>query len=476
VSQPARTGSVSRAWVVSAIAAILYASYLPYTIDLGALSGSNLVGLDRIALHDTTGEDVVVNLAVYAMLGALLCFYRAQTADRRWARVSFALTIGTLVSVAAEWGQTMIRGRVASWTDVFLNAAGAMVGTLVAPWVLRLLMAGIGTARRALRARPFTLTACALTFGLLVFGLAPFDFVTNTAGMHQSLRAARWNVSYPRYGATTGPPLAMLMTQLTGAAWFAALGYLLSLARREQGEPAPRALGSAIKNGVTLAALIEVLQVFTRSHTFDIGTVALRIVAVGWGAWSGAFLFESSATPPWRRRPQHAAPTALLIVLVVGQIAAMILAVCDLRTVHWASLAGGVEVALPLADLWRNLTARAMVEAASVLIAFAVLATMIAIVVRRRGDPPTGLLVGGLVTLIACAVEFVNGACGSGAIDLTNPVLALLAAAISTRLLVRCSPVALDEADAASPAPAPARSPRDAATAIRRFDGSAPSA
>ncbi len=422
------------AWVIGLIATILYASLIPFTVNWTVFDADTLFGLTRIAVRGTSALDIAVNLAVYVPLGAALVLCGSRGGGERLARIPLALTVGTAVSFVAEWGQTAIAERMASWTDVMLNAAGTLIGAAVATMLFGAVTCMITRLRRAFRDRPFSTLGLALTFGLFAYQLAPFDFVTDTAGLHRSLRYARWNVTHALYGGTDAPPFAMLVAQLSGAFWFGALGYLLALSGRERGRSAHTALGSAIRNGIIAALLIELLQLFTASHTFDMGSVVLRFFAVAWGAWSGAFLFDGSNSPPWNGRPQRAAPTTLLMVLILFQVAAMLLrafdpdgltaSLFDVSSVHW----------LPLAALWRNLSPQAIAEMLGSLITYAMLATMMVIALRRTGTAGCGWIACALVPLVACAAEAMRSGCGVGVADLTEPALALLVAVGVTRV------------------------------------------
>ncbi len=129
-------------WLLGAvIALILYGSLFPFEFD----DRSDLPLLALIAsLHfeRSSRGDVVANLLLYIPLG--LCL--ASALPRRWSAVArFALTMaaGILLSLTVELLQTMEPARVASLTDIGLNAAGTAIGAIGA-----LIYISVGTQLR----------------------------------------------------------------------------------------------------------------------------------------------------------------------------------------------------------------------------------------------------------------------------------------------------------------------------------------
>ena len=133
---------LSAAWPALLIAAVLYGSLIPFTIDVTALNLSNGFGLLGIGVHGATREDFLTNVLIYVPVGLSLMLCRRGGSGRwRAARIPAAVMIGTAVSILAETLQTGISARVASWTDVALNAIGTLLG------------AGLGAIRRTSGAR-----------------------------------------------------------------------------------------------------------------------------------------------------------------------------------------------------------------------------------------------------------------------------------------------------------------------------------
>lgn len=146
--------------------------------------------------------------------------------------------------------------------------------------------------RRELADRPFTAAASMLTLGLFTYDLVPFDFVVSTDALHAAFGRAHWGLMKTYSASADAHALATLAQPLMGAGWFSVLGYLLALAGCERGRHPVISLGSAMKDGLILATLVEFMQLFMRSHTFDAATVMFRSLGVMFGAWCAVFLID----------------------------------------------------------------------------------------------------------------------------------------------------------------------------------------
>ena len=77
-------------------------------------------------------SDVVVNVALFLPLGALLRLDAARKVSRWWLQTAYALIIVSTLSWLIECGQGLMPSRVASLNDVCLNTAGGLFGALIA--------------------------------------------------------------------------------------------------------------------------------------------------------------------------------------------------------------------------------------------------------------------------------------------------------------------------------------------------------
>jgi len=429
-----RAGGLSLAWPIAVIALVLYGSLLPFDINWTAYQASDGFGLFQLALRGGTREDILTNLLVYIPVGLALMLYGNTRIGARWARIPFVVLVGAAVSLAAETLQTGIAARVASWTDVGLNALGTAVGAVLGAGLFRVVSAAGERLRCKLAEQPFTVLASILTIGLFSYGLIPFDFITDTSALHASFGRARWDLSHMRPISLGDPPYAQLIAQLSGAAWFAVLGYLLALAARESKRAHVEAIGSAVKHGFVIAGLIEFLQVFTMSHGFDLAIVVLRVLAVLLGAWYAVFLATLRGDSDWRRQPGLAVPTLMLIGLAVFQVLAGFLSSFDpdLLSMQAVDLANVGWV--PFEALWRRPMTAAASEAASTLVTHGALAVTLAMILRRIHLAPVWIVTGVVVTLYAIGTEALQSFTVSQTPDLTGPVLALVAVIAASHL------------------------------------------
>jgi len=429
-----RARGLSLRWPIGLTAAVLYGSLLPFDIDWTAYQASNGFGLFELTLRGGTREDILTNIFVYTPIGLALVLCGGPGTLARWGRVPLAVLVGVVVSLVAETLQAGIDGRVASWTDVALNTLGTITGAVLGA---TLYGAGHGAtrwARRELSERPFTTTASILTLGLFLYNLVPFDFITDTAGLHASFGRARWDLTGVRPSAFGSAPYGLMIGQLGGAAWFAALGYLLVLAAGESGRDRFSAVGSAIKHGFILASLVEFMQLFTASHCFDLTAIALRTLAVIFGAWCAAFLVVGRGDSSWRWRPGLAIPTVLLLLLAVFQVLARLMSSFD--PTLWS--VQGIDLAhvrwVPFEGLWHQPMAKAASDALSTLMTYGTLALTLAMILGRVRAGLIWVIAGAVVTLVALGVEALQCCSALGTPDLTGPALAVIAVIGSSHL------------------------------------------
>jgi VanZ family protein len=423
----ARQG-ISGLWAVGIASAVLYGSLIPFRFTGGCFGSSDLFGLLGLRWHASTPEDYVTNLLLYVPLGMALVWARRIVRLNRVTGLVVVVAIGTLISTVAEMLQTGIAIRVASWTDVLLNAAGTACGALLGLALLRVVRRAVPVLRARIAARPLTTIVLVLGLGLFLFSLAPFDFVTSSAGLHAAFSRAQWN--HFSFTSASGSPI---VGKFTGAAWFALLGYFAALAGREIGRRPVIALASALKQVAVLVVVVEIMQVFTRSHVFAIADIMLHGVSALVGAWAAVFLINVPIRSDWRMRPRLVMPTGLLVVGGMCHIA--VLAMPSLLKVDLSQLMLSLSGlgCLPFESMWRGSMAGAAMEIASTLLEYGVLVLTLAILLRRARLPHAWLIVGGFVTLLALVLAAIQSAASTARLDLTVPILALFAAAIVAR-------------------------------------------
>jgi VanZ family protein len=434
--QPAPHG-LSIAWPLALIAAVLYGSLIPFEVDWAQFQRSGGFGLFHLTSRITTMEDVITNVLVYVPIGLALVLCGAQRGMARFFRVPVAVMVGAAVSVFAETLQIGIAARVPSWVDVALNTLGTAVGALLGAGLYGSAVYAFRRLREAFGRRPFRTSASLLTIGLFAYHLAPFDFITNSAELHESFRNSRWDFALSRSTVLGAPSSAHLMGELAGAAWFAALGYLLVLAARRSGRGALHALGSAAKHGLILAGLIEVMQLFTMSHQFEPAVFALRSVAATAGAWCALLAVNGTSRSSWIRQPWLAVPTRLLIAAAVFQVIAIMVssakgghghASVDHATNVFAGFFGSANVHwIPFEALWQRPAVNALSDILATVATYGALSLTIALALRRARISAVWPAAGVAVLSVAIVAEAVQAGVATRTADVTGPALALFA-------------------------------------------------
>lgn len=370
-------------WPVGCVLAVLYTSLLPFDFSLTNFHRAISDGLLNLRFRPTTPDEAAANLLVYLPLGLVLglCAMRRQCG--RWIGVLAATIIGASLSILVETLQTGLESRVASCTDVLLNCVGAAIGACLGVGLSGSIGAAMSQIRCELVDRPFSTMASLLTLGLFVYNLAPFDFVMTTDALHASFGRAHWSLMNARVSSVGAPPFAAIAYQLTGAGWFAVLGYLLALGERERGRHSAMSLGSALKDGLILVALVEFMQLFTHSHTFDAATVLIRSFGVAFGAWCAVFMIDSLTGSAWRRRPSLAVPKGIVAILAVFQVGLLIAPCVNLQDGLFSSKREWAVQWLPFVALWRQPFLTTAAEVLSSLLTFATLTLTLVVLLRR---------------------------------------------------------------------------------------------
>jgi glycopeptide antibiotics resistance protein len=437
------------AWPFAVIAAALYGSLIPFKFDPAAYRAADGFGLFTLTWAPTSWEDILTNLAVYFPVGMTVFLAFRGTAFRgtafrytafcctpawRWAAIIPTVLIGGAVSLLAETLQSGIAQRQASWIDVALNVAGTAIGGVCGAALASAGESWLSRVRTAFNRRPCSTVAAALTLGLIVYNLAPFDFVTSTAKLHQAFLRANWSLMAPRPPASDSRPLGPFSMQLAGAAWFAVLGYFTALARREDAIGARAAFVSAVGHGFLLAVMIELLQLFTSSHRFDLLAVPLRGLSVTIGAWGAVFVLDTHTRSAWRLRRRLVLPTLMLLAAVAFQTAVTLVRSIDPvhglpRSIHVGHVAW-----LPFERLWRGSMLRAGYETAAGLASFAVLAIMVAILLRRTRIGNVWAATATVVGLFAVLTEVLQAVTLAHTPDSTMPLLALISVGLVARV------------------------------------------
>jgi glycopeptide antibiotics resistance protein len=442
-SRQADAGGLGWICPVAIIAAILYGSLIPFDFAFSVATVPDGFGMLTPGLGSAGLEDIITNLLVYVPIGLTVALSSLCSRLSKPARVVIAILIGATVSIAIETLQTGIASRVASWLDMFANSAGAAIGAIAGVTLYKAARSRGARLRARLTERPFLTLASVLALGLFIYKLAPFDFITDTAGLRASFLRAVW--AMPAVGSTVPgvPPYEAMIEQLFAAVWFAGLGYLFALGERESGHRPHVAIALAIQQGCVIVVTSELMQLFTVSNVFEIPAIVLGVLAILLGAWLAIFVVDGQIGSAWKMEPESAlggqdrlsaTPTLLLVMLVLLQAGAMLAASID---PHLLAL-GGLDFArikwMPFQALWRGPMLDAAFEILSVLIVYGILAAMLAVILRRARVRRMWLVTGAAVIALALALEGIQSATVTQSADMTVPVLALVAVGLVARL------------------------------------------
>ncbi len=431
-AQPAT--KLSFLWPAAAAGGVFYASVLPLRFDLAAYQASNGFGLANIAFCAPTLEDIAVNIAVYAAIGFVTAWYLFHRTTRCSARAALTILPAVGLSLLVEMLQTGIVGRVASWWDVILNIAGAAIGAGAALILCRRFDDWLARFKRTSHDHPFRTATTILATSLLLFHLMPFDFVVSTTALHGAFRRAQLGLTHVHVVDATTSPVAPLAQDLGAAAWFGLFAMLVALNRRTRGIRPMIALFAAVRLGVVLAAVIELLQLFTASHVFETADFIQRAAAVMFGAWCGVFVIDHyRLTRRVRETPQGVSLGILVIVLLIQ----MLVLWGDVDLPHLAQQGHSAmqTLILPFESLWRAPLHSAFASVVPVFVTYGLLAATIALILSRAHRAaawPVACLAASILALIVALAESIPT---TAALDITEPLLATFAAFAAVEML-----------------------------------------
>jgi len=341
--------------------------------------------------------------------------------------------IGSLLSFAVEIMQIALPNRCPSLLDVALNIAGTGIGATIGVLLGGRMIFNVKRLRLKLQSELIETSAAWLTAGLLMYHLIPFDFVTSTSDLHASFLRGSWYWPECRAGASENTILGPIVEEVQCALWCVALGYLAALSGlRERRTGWSATIHSAV-HGAVLVCLIECLQLFTRSHRFEMIDILIRCQAVFFGAWFAVFIVDRRTRSAWMIRTRLAAPTLILILLAAWQVTMLFGDSVRRLTTDWSFSVPDV-LWLPFLKMWRSPMTGAVVHTLSIAAAYSALSLTFTILFRRSGIKSVRFCTAASVCLISAAVEGMQSAMLERAADVTQPILAATFAFVSAKL------------------------------------------
>lgn len=279
----------------------------PFSFDTPIAGADQWFGLTNLKWAPASASDIWTNILVYLPVGAILWLATARVIRRPLARLTLVTYIGMAMSLSLEWAQTLISARVASSLDVCLNQLGTALGAAGAAAVGLLYQPLTHRLRRAIDTNALWVATLVLTLGYVLYGLVPFDFVTNSESLRQSLGQAQFRL----FSLSTESPVdahADWIAWFGQAGRFALLGFVALLSYRGTGVHLSVALRSVRSHVLIVALIIEVLQILVISHDLDVRD---------WLACSvGGVLGMAAACRLWQSPRAISIRTALAATLV----------------------------------------------------------------------------------------------------------------------------------------------------------------
>ncbi len=299
---PAQALLASAGWPTVVILLVLAGSLSPYSFDLTVLHAQVKWGPAAIGWPASPPHDLAINFLVYLPVGATVCRWIRRCMP--WAEaITATFLAGVSLSILAETIQTLIPARTPSWIDVMVNAAGTAVGALAAPAVYAAGRSLAEHIRSSLLRTPLSVVTSGVALAVMLAGLWPYDLVHSTAQLHHSLVRGRWTALAPSQGddlpGVIGRPV---LPTFALAAMFLTYGCLAALAERESGTCRAWAAEHALLHATILSLLVEVMQTFVISRSFDALDATLNAAAAGLGAYFAILVIDAPSQSLWQDR------------------------------------------------------------------------------------------------------------------------------------------------------------------------------
>lgn len=265
------------------IGLILYGSLYPWDFHFHRLDESPLVTLwmgwpARITRY--VFRDLVINVLLYVPLGAVALVVLARRVGRMGGALG-ALALGVLLSLTVEVLQIFDRSRDASAFDVACNAAGTLLGIMLALAAAEPLRRLLARHRAQWRTNPAAVLLIALFVSAQLYPFFPRFSTHALAGKLHDLAALHFTWALLATATAAWLTIALAIEALTGARaagrYYGLLLFVLP-ARLLLDTPAP-SLGTML--GALLAWLLwKVLPARMPWRHAAAGVVALSAVAI----------------------------------------------------------------------------------------------------------------------------------------------------------------------------------------------------
>ncbi len=448
VAQPNTT---SWWWLGLILCAMAYGSLIPFDLDVRSIGWPTLSLWHSIGFQHSTAEDFLSNIVFYIPFGFVVAAHFGRRSVSFGVRVVLTALAAVLLSVCMESLQAAAQSRTASWIDVYSNAWGAILGAVLtcqaAQFVFHRPIKWLGNAKYMTLAT----LGSVFTLAVLIYNLIPLDFVRGLPGLEANFRSAKWSLLTSRPVPLDMPPYAALARELTGASWFAMLGFIHARLAMQKYKSWMDMFLSAVKHTVILVCLVEFLQLFFQSHVFDFATIVLRVLAAIMGAWMAIFVVTQSPRKLWKSNR-----TLFGVLLGCGVIFQIIM----LTARHYDPRFGWADVSLtasihwlPFYALWHLPVLLALAKIASVLVIYGSLGVSLYVLSSCFNmTKPRWLLCAFFVATLATLMEALDFLRPTGHADVTTPLLAVLSVGLAAKVWLFMKPKFSNQQSTTNPA------------------------
>lgn len=281
------------AWLaVGVMLFAIYASLLPFDLHPASME-SAFERFRRLMLAPSSRPvpraNFVANILLFVPVGFGLMgawLVDRTTLQRALVAAVAAMSTSVAVSLTAEFLQLFAPERVVSRADVVAQTIGCVIGILtwsvIGPQLTDWLRAASGTTREDRLARALLAYAVAWIF----VNLAPFDITVDVGQLGRRVRTGL--ITIVPFGGPDLPASRVVWDAAVTAISAVPLGVLSVIGWT--GRSAQRHAGVACFFGATLVALLEVAQIFIRSHSANVTDILFGWLGVALGVWGALAL------------------------------------------------------------------------------------------------------------------------------------------------------------------------------------------
>ena len=232
------------------------------------------------------------------------------------------------------------------------------------------------------------------------------------------------------------------------AGLFAAYGFLVALAGREGARSRPEATKAALVHAAILSLLIETVQVFVVSRSFDVLDALLNTFGAGLGAYLAIWAVDAPSRSCWLARPSVLLHPWLLLPALFAQVAYRLLDAAGLADPSHAAAGTATVLWVPFSALYERTLTSVFAEAVWLGGTSALLAVTVTALIRRPGEWARWLTAVVAAVGLAATCEAIQYFGPAGLADTTDLILAACGALVAVAACGRLHPKSAPTAEA----------------------------